>query len=108
MADPHHTARARLSEPFWLVNEPQLPLSPELARQHARVLSVAGTSFAIHVIRHLLKRSKRSYRARLADKPLQTDPWPRKRHPTSRGHEVAAMISPQASAAIGLQVAREC
>ena len=76
MADPHHTARARLSEPFWLVNEPQLPLSPELARQHARVLSVAGTSFAIHVIRHLLKRSKRSYRARLADKPLQTDLGP--------------------------------
>jgi len=59
-------------EPFWLVNEPQLSTSPELAARHARVLRVGGTSFAMYVIRNLQRHGKHAYAARLADGQLQT------------------------------------
>lgn len=75
MAKLDHTARACLSEPFWLVNEPQLPLSPALARGHTCLMRVAGASLAMSVIRHLLKNRTIVDPEMLADPPCHAGPW---------------------------------
>jgi hypothetical protein len=55
MGDMDHTARACLSKPFWLIDKPQLPPDPERARQYTQLMSMAGISLAMCVIRNLLR-----------------------------------------------------
>jgi len=71
-----HTARACPSKPFWLINQPQLPSDPEQARRHRQLMSVAGTSLAMCVIRHLLRCHESAHRARRADRPVDVDIGP--------------------------------
>lgn len=75
MAKPDHTARACLSEPFWLVNEPQLPLSPEQARRHTYLMRVSGASLAMYVLRHLLRNSATYDGAKLAELSPSGHSW---------------------------------
>ena len=71
-----HTARACPSKPFWLINESQLPSDPEQARWHLQLMSVAGTSLAMCVIRHLLRCHGTAHRARRGDRPVDIGTWP--------------------------------
>ena len=68
------TARAHTPEPFWLINESQLPLPPDQARQHTSLMRIAGTSLAMGVIRNLLRCSEASSRAKLASIPPNVCP----------------------------------
>lgn len=70
---PHRT-RERPTEPFWLLNESKLPPDPEHARQHTSLMSIAGTSLAMGVIRNLLRCCEAS--ARTTHQPLDPAPWP--------------------------------
>lgn len=54
----------RPAEPFWLLNESELPLDPEHARRYASLMRIAGTSLAMGVIRNLLRCSEASRRAK--------------------------------------------
>ena len=75
MAAIQHTARVRASEPFWLINEPQLPMGLEQARQHTQRMRMAGTSLAMGVIRNLLRHSEPPYQAKKAPRPADTGLW---------------------------------
>lgn len=57
--------RERPSEPFWLINESKLPLDPEYAKEYTSLMSIAGTSLAMGVIRNLLRCSGAASRAKL-------------------------------------------
>lgn len=66
--------RERPSEPFWLINESKLPLDPEYAKEYTSLMSIAGTSLAMGVIRNLLRCSEAS--SRTTHQPLDPAPWP--------------------------------
>jgi hypothetical protein len=74
MATAQDTARARASEPFWLINEPQLPPDPAQI-QHAHLMRMAGASLAMSVIRNLLRHSERARRKGATDRPADAAPW---------------------------------
>jgi hypothetical protein len=70
---PHRT-RERPTEPFWLINESKLPLDPEHATRYTSLMSIAGTSLAMGVIRNLLRCYEAS--SRTTHQPLDPAPWP--------------------------------
>ncbi|GGA17039.1 hypothetical protein [Dyella nitratireducens] len=69
-----HTTRGLPSEPFWLIHESKLPLSPEDASQYTSLMRIAGTSLAMGVIRNLLRCSEASSRTK--QQPPDPAPWP--------------------------------
>ena len=76
MGNIDHTARVCPSEPFWLINKSLLPLDPVQARRHTQLMSIAGTSLAMCVIRHLLRGHQISRRKNRAQCPADVDAWP--------------------------------
>jgi hypothetical protein len=62
MAVTQHKAPVRTALPFWVVNELELPFEPDEARRYANLMRAAGASFAMGVIRHLLKQIDASSR----------------------------------------------
>lgn len=68
------TARARPSDPFWLVSESRLPQNPEQAKQHTSLVRIAGASLAMGVIRNLLRCNDASKRTKMLDTSSDVDP----------------------------------
>jgi hypothetical protein len=75
MGDMDHTARACPSKPFWLIDKPSLPPDPEQAGRHTQLMSIAGTSLAMCVIRNLLRCYDASRRVSQVP-PTGMDAWP--------------------------------
>ncbi|GGA41149.1 hypothetical protein GCM10010981_32940 [Dyella nitratireducens] len=71
-----HTARACPSKPFWLIEESQLPPDPEQARRYIQLMSIAGTSLAMCVIRNLLRCDRVARRPKPAHRPADVDARP--------------------------------